>query len=163
MRFKPRLPLTSSRPADKPEPEKAQPVGASIVPEISKDDACMDGDPMTGAFEAVAMVVREEMKALRQEMISRIDGAIVRLREQAHKAREHSDSRSDEVKNGLEKILSNREQSLKRELGALNTQLAGLQAGLEKQAATSGQVSMLLNNMAGVFKDPRALPVESSK
>ena len=163
MRFKPRMPLTSSRLSDKPDPENVQPAEASTVPDTSEANACMDGDPMTGAFEAVAMVVREEMKSLRQELISRIDGAIAGLREQALKAREQSERRSDEVKKSLEKILSNREQSLKGELRALSTELAGLQAGLEKQTATSGQVSQLLNNMAGVFKDPRALPPDSAK
>ena len=55
-----------------------------------------------------------------------------------------------------------------KELGARPRNLSGVRVDLERQVSTSGQVSSLLNNMATVFSDEKALPgdpqrVKSSK
>ena len=173
MRFRPRLPLTASQVQEVPEePQKTE---TPTVAE-AQSDAVSDADPLGGAFDAVARVVREEMKSIRQDMISRIEtlhesqqkalseyaertkGSIAMLRDQLESAKEHANDRSEEVKAGLERILADKEQKLEAEMNALSSSLSGVRQDLKQQVATSDQVSALLNNMANVFAEPQKLP-----
>ena len=114
--------------------------------------------------------------SLRQDMISRVDelrqvqqktlgemneqskSAIVSLRGQLEQARQHASTRADEIKAGLEQILTAREQKLEKELDAMTHSLSGMRVDLDRQVATAGRVSNLLNDIGAVFSDPRAVP-----
>ena len=160
---------------------------------------------MSGAFDAIAQVVRGEMDSLkrsisemeaklgqrldaekasmnsaisdlRQDVISRVESlrqtqqkAIADISEQSkassaslkgqlEQARDQTNTRTNEVKAGLEQILRAKEEKLAKELEALTHNLSGVRVDLERQLNTSGQVSSLLNNMANVFSDEKALP-----
>jgi hypothetical protein len=213
MKFKPRLPLTQSHDTPEENPEQTP----SIEPEEkveakaeAKVEKNRSGDPLGGAFDAIAQVVRGELDVLkrsiaemetkldqrldsakagmnsamgdlRQDVISRVEGlrqtqqkAIADLNEQTkasaaslkgqlEQARQQNDSRTSEVKAGLEQILASKEEKLAKELEALTQNLSGVRVDLERQITTAGQVSSLLNNMAHVFSDEKALPNSPQK
>jgi hypothetical protein len=175
MRFKPRPPLTASQDRDQKIPEEQQKTETLAVAETQSDGAS-DADPLSGAFDAVARVVREEMKSIHQDMISRIEtlresqqkalseftertnGSIAMLRDQLESAKAHANSHSEEVKVGLERILADQERKLETEISTLSGSISGVRQDLDRQIATSGQVSTVLNNMASVFSEPQKLP-----
>lgn len=117
---------------------------------------------------------------LRQDMLARVDelrqaqqkalgemneqtkSSIVSLRGQFEQARQYSNTRADEIKAGLEQILTAREQKLEKELDAMTHSLSGMRVDLEQQIATAGRVSSLLSDLGAVFADPRALPKDPS-
>ena len=175
MTLKPRLPWIPSHDRDQEVPEEPQKTETPTVAEAQSDGAS-DADPLGGAFDAVARVVREEMKSIRQDMISRIEAlresqqkalseftertkdSIAMLRDKLESAKEHANDRSEEVKAGLERILADKEQKLETEMNALSSSLSGVRQDLHQEIATSGQVSTLLNNMADVFAKQQELP-----
>jgi len=182
-----------------------------IPPTVPEEEAearearTQSADPLGGAFEAIAKVVRGEMDTLkrsiadmdkkldqrldaekasmnsaigdlRQDVISRVESlsqtqqkaiadlveqskaSAASLRGQLEQAREQTNTRTNEIKTGLEQILSTKEEKLVEELEALTRNLSGVRVDLERQMSTSGQVSSLLNNMAHVFQDEKSLP-----
>lgn len=209
MKFKPRLPLSQNQDTPEENPEQVPPVKPEVKVE-SRENRVQSGDPLSGAFDAIAQVVRSEMESLkrsiaemetkvdkrldtekasmnsaigdlRQDVISRVESlrqsqqkAIADIAEQSkasaaslkgqlEQARQQNDSRTSEVKTGLEQILTAKEEKLVKELEALTQNLSGVRGDLERQMSTSGQVSSLLNNMANVFQDEKALPGDPSK
>jgi hypothetical protein len=204
MKFKPRLPLPQSQNEPEENPEQAQ----SAKPEEkveTRENRTQSGDPLSGAFDAIARVVRGEMDSikrsiadmqtkldqrldaekasmnsaigdLRQDVISRVESlrqtqqkaiadigeqskaSAASLKGQLEQARDQNNTRTTEVKAGLEQILSAKEEKLVKELEALTHNLSGVRVDLERQMSTSGQVSSLLNNMATVFSDEKTLP-----
>ena len=215
MKFKPRLPLTQSH--DTPEENPEQTPSAKPDEKVEAREAreanenrSKHADPLSGAFDAIAQVVRGEMDSLkrsiadmqtklderldaekanmnaaigdlRQDVISRVENlrqaqqkAIGDLNEQSkasaaslkgqlEQARQQNDTRTNEVKAGLEQILTAKEDKLVKELEALTRNLSGVRVDLERQMSTSGQVSSLLNNMANVFSDEKSLPNDPQK
>ena len=204
MKFKPRLPLPQSQDTPEENPEQAPPVKADEKVEL-RENRTQGGDPLSGAFDAIAQVVRSEMDSLkrsvaemetkldkrldaekagmnsaigdlRQDVISRVESlrqaqqkAIADISEQSkasaaslkgqlEQARQQNDTRTNEVKVGLEQILTAKEEKLAKDLEALTHNLSGVRGDLQRQMMTSGQVSSLLNNMATVFSDEKSLP-----
>jgi DNA anti-recombination protein RmuC len=204
MKFKPRLPLTQSQDTPEENPEQTPPV-KPVEQVEARENRPQTGDPLNGAFNAIAQVVRSEMDALRrsiadietkvgqrldaekasmnsaigdlrQDVISRVESlrqtqqkaiadiseqtkaSAASLKGQLEQAREQTNTRTSEIKSGLEQILSAKEEKLVKELEALTHNLSGVRVDLERQMSTSGQVSSLLHNMATVFSDEKALP-----
>ena len=132
-------------------------------------------------FEAERATVTSTLGDLRQDVIARIEAlrqsqqkAISELSEQSkasvnglrghfEPALEKAHHRTDEVKTGLEQILAGTEKKLEQELHALTHALSGVRIDLDRQVATSGRVSDLLNNMADLFTDPGSLPKQLSR
>ena len=85
------------------------------------------------------------------------------LKGQLEQARQQTDTRTNDVKAGLEQILTAKEDKLVKELEALTQNLSGVRVDLERQMSTSGQVSSLLNNMATVFSDEKSLPSDPAR
>jgi hypothetical protein len=118
---------------------------------------------------------------LRQDLIARIEAlrqsqqkaisdvseqskaSVSGLRGRFEPALEKANQRADEVKTGLEQILLATEKKLEQELHALTHALSGVRIDLDRQVATSGRVSDLLNNMAELFSDPGSLPEQLSR
>jgi hypothetical protein len=204
MKFKPRLPMLQGQNTPEENPEQTLPV----VPEEKAEaleNRTRSADPLDGAFEAIAGVVRGELDTLkrsiadmdkkldqrldaekarmnsaigdlRQDVIARVESlrqtqqktiadlgeqtkaSAASLRGQLEQAREQTNTRTTEIKTDLEQILSTKERKLVEELEALTRNLSDVRVDLERQMSTSGQVSSLLNNMATVFSDEKALP-----
>ena len=132
-------------------------------------------------FEAERATVSSTLGDLRQDVIARIEAlrqsqqkAISELSEQSkasvsglrgrlEPALEKAHHHADEVKTGLEQILAGTEKKLEQELHALTHALSGVRIDLDRQVATSGRVSDLLNNMADLFSDPGSLPEQLSR
>lgn len=132
-------------------------------------------------FEAERATVTSTLGDLRQDVIARIEAlrqsqqkAISELSEQSRAsvgglrgrlepALEKANHRAEEVKTGLEQILAGTEKKLEQELHALTHALSGVRIDLDRQVATSGRVSDLLNNMADLFSDPGSLPEQLSR
>jgi len=209
MKFKPRLPMLQNQNTPEENPEQTSPA----VPEENaeaRENRAQSADPIGGAFEAIAKVVRGEMDTLkrsiaemdkkldqrldaekasmssaigdlRQDVISRVESlrqtqqkaiadlgeqskaSAATLRGQLEEARKQTNTRTNEIKTGLEQILSTKEEKLVDELEALTRNLSGVRVDLERQMSTSGQVSSLLNNMATVFSDETALPKDPQR
>jgi len=209
MKFKPRLPLPQSLSTPEENPEQAPPAQPEEKVE-TRENRSQSGDPLSGAFDAIAQVVRGEMDSikrsiadmetklgrrldaekasmnsaigdLRQDVISRVESlrqtqqkaiadigeqskaSAASLKGQLEQARDQTNTRTNEIKTGLEQILSAKEEKLVKELEALTHNLSGLRVDIERQMTTSGQVSSLLNNMATVFSDEKALPADPQR
>jgi hypothetical protein len=204
MKFKPRLPLPQNQDTSEENPVQTPPVKVGEKVEV-RENRVEGGDPLGGAFDAIARVVRGEMDSLkrsiveiekkvdqrldaekasmnsaigdlRQDVISRVENlrqtqqkaiadiadqskaSAASLKGQLEQARQQTDTRSNEIKSGLEQILTAKEEKLVKELESLTHNLSGVRVDLERQMSTSGQVSSLLNNMAHVFQDEKSLP-----
>jgi len=136
---------------------------------------------MARRFEAEKTAMASTIGALRQDAVARIEAlrqsqqkAISDLSEQSkasvnglrghfEPALEKANHRAEEVKTGLEQILTATEKKLEQELQALTHALSGLRIDLDRQVTTSGRVSDLLNNMADLFSDPESLPEQLSR
>ena len=209
MKFKPRLPLPQSQDTPEETPEQTPPAKPEEKVE-ARENRTQTGDPLSGAFDAIAQVVRGEMDSLkrsvadmetklgqrldaekasmnsaigdlRQDVISRVESlrqtqqkAIADISEQSkasaaslkgqlEQAREQTNTRTNEIKTGLEQILSAKEDKLVKELEGLTRNLSGVRVDLERQMSSSGQVSSLLHNMATVFSDEKALPSDPQR
>jgi len=206
MKFKPRLPLSTDSYQPGVDSPSTRPDEPALDAQAGPEDKS-EAEALTGAFEAVAQVVRREMdshkraivglesqlvrrietekeslasaiSSLRQDMLSRVEdlrqvqqkaladmseqskASIVSLRGQFEQARQYANTRADEIKAGLDQILTAREQKLEKELDAMTHSLSGMRGDLERQMSTASRVSALLNDIGAVFSDPRALPKE---
>jgi hypothetical protein len=179
MIFKPRTPAVADATPDQPVPAEQQKLNAQTESQgetVAQVDTASEADPMAGAFNAVARVVRDEMKSMRSDIVSRIEslrqsqqqamvrldertkGSIAKLHEQFETATEDAGNRTDEVKAGLEEILAGHEQKLESEMDTLTATLSSVRQDLEQEITTTGKVSTLLNDMAKIFDGPQKLP-----
>jgi len=104
--------------------------------------------------------LRESQQKALGEMAEQSKASIVSLRGQFEQVRQQATTRAEEIKVGLEQILTAKEQRLDKELDALSNRFSGMRGELEQQIASAGRVSTLLNDIAQVFSDPKALPKE---
>ncbi len=167
--------LSANRTSDENPPQEVPPADESPTEtkageETSAPIETHDGDVMTSAFEAVAQVVRHEMDSVKRSL-TELEARVLRRfeadRENMNTAisdlRKDMIARIEEVKSGMEDTTEVRAQQLEQELESLTRDLNGVQDDLDKQIATAGRVASLLNGMAGVFKDPKALPDEPAQ
>ena len=125
------------------------------------------GDLRQDVISRVESLRQSQQKAI-ADIAEQSKASAASLKGQLEQARQQTDTRTNDVKAGLEQILTAKEEKLVKELEALTHNLSGVRVDLERQMSTSGQVSSLLNNMATVFSDEKALPgdpqrVKSSK
>ena len=102
--------------------------------------------------------MREHQQKALGEAAEQSKAAIVSLRGQVEQARQQATTRAEEIKTDLERILTAKEQRLEKEIEALAHRFSGMRVELEQQTANAGRVSTLLNDIAHVFSDPKALP-----
>jgi DNA anti-recombination protein RmuC len=132
-------------------------------------------------FESEKATLTSTVGDLRQDVIARIEAlrqnqqkaisdlseqskaSVSGLRSRFEPALEKANHRAEEVKTGLEQILTSTEKKLEQELQALTHALSGVRIDLDRQVTTSGRVSDLLNNMADLFSDPGSLPEQLSR
>ena len=166
--------LSANRTTEEKPPQDAKPAEDAPTETMTSegeqpDDASEteDVDVMTSAFEAVAQVVRHEMDSVKRSL-SELEARMLRRfqadRENTNAAiadlRKDMIARIEEVKSGMEDTTEVRAQQLEQELESLTRDLNGVQEDLDRQISTAGRVATLLNGMAGVFSDPKALPEE---
>lgn len=134
MRFKSRPPMSES------------PSESGSAPENrieAQDEQTQSPDPLRGAFDAIFSVLRGEIDSLRRT----IDDLTAKVEQRIDAANDHA----NEIRSGLEQSLKAKEEKLAGELDNLTRTLSSVRGDLERQMATSGQVTALLNNMAGIF------------
>ena len=122
---------------------------------------------MTAAIAALRQDVVSRSNELREsqqktfaEMAEQSKASIVSLRGQFEQARQQVTARAEEIKTDLEQVLTAKEQRLEKEIEAMSHRFSGMRVDLEQQMANAGRVSNLLNDIAQVFSDPKALPKE---
>lgn len=120
------------------------------------------GDLRQDVISRVESLRQSQQKAI-ADIADQSKASAASLKGQLEQARQQTDSRTNEIKAGLEQILTAKEEKLVKELEALTQNLSGVRVDLERQMSTSGQVSSLLNNMANVFSDEKALPGDPAK
>jgi hypothetical protein len=95
--------------------------------------------------------MRHEQQKTLNEIADKTKEAVASLKALMERTREQLDERSREVRQGLEQILLEKEQKIAGELGVLANELAGVKTDLDGQIRTSGRVTSLLGDLAGVF------------
>jgi hypothetical protein len=120
------------------------------------------GDLRQDVISRVESLRQSQQKAI-ADIAEQSKASSASLKGQLEQARQQTDSRTNDIKVGLEQILTAKEEKLVKELEALTRNLSGVRVDLERQMSTSGQVSSLLNNMASVFSDEKALPSDPTR
>lgn len=107
-----------------------------------------------------ASELREQQQKAFGEMAEQSKASIVSLRGQFEQVRQQTTARAEEIKTSVEQLVTAKEQRLEKEIEAMSHRFSGMKTDLEQQMANAGRVSNLLNDIAQVFNDPKALPKE---
>ena len=110
-----------------------------------------------------ASEMRESQQKAFGEMAEQSKASIVSLRGQFEQVRQQTTARAEEIKTDLERILTAKEQRFDKDLEAIGHRISGMKVELEQQMANAGRVSNLLNDIAHVFQDPKALPKDPQR
>ncbi len=119
-------------------------------------DRAVDGEKevRTAAVDGV----QRELSSRIDEVVSGREKVANELKQSAEQERERVDGRLDEVKAAIEQSVNAKLEKLSGEFDALGKNLHAFQLELQRQAETSQKVTVLLNNMAGVFSAKKAQP-----
>jgi myosin heavy subunit len=110
-----------------------------------------------------ASEMRESQQKAFGEMAEQSKASIVSLRGQFEQVRQQTTARAEEIKASVEQLVTAKEQRLEKEIEALTHRMSGMKVELEQQMANAGRVSNLLNDIAHVCQDPKALPKDPQR
>jgi len=103
MKFKPRLPLSQNQDTSEENPVQPPPVKVDEKVE-ARENRVQTGDPLSGAFDAIAQVVRAEMDSLKRSVVDiekKLDQRLEAEKASMNSASRYSSRLSKSRKRGL--------------------------------------------------------------